>query len=61
MRYWVSILSFFILGCQLIDPIVVPIDRTARDINASSTIYKDDQTHTKMGFESSGLIWKKEF
>ena len=54
-------MSLFILGCQVVDPIVVPIDKTLRDINQSSTLYEDNTTHTKMGFGSNGLIWKKEF
>jgi hypothetical protein len=53
--------SFFILGCQVADPIVVPINNTAKNINSSSTLYKDDSTHTKVGLNSDGLVWKREF
>jgi len=61
MKYIFVIMSLFILGCQVVDPIVVPIDKTLRDINQSSTLYEDNTTHTKMGFGSNGLVWKKEF
>jgi len=61
MRYLVSMLSFFILGCQLIDPIVVPIDRTARNVNTSSSLYTDKKNNTKVGFKHQSLVWEKKF
>ena len=61
MKYLLLIVSFFTLGCQMIDPVVVPIHKTFRDINSSSTLYENNSTHTKLGFQQEGLVWKKEF
>ena len=59
MKYCLLVASFFILGCQAIDPVVVPIDTTARAINKSSTVYDNNTTH--IDIESSGVVWRKEF
>jgi len=61
MKYLYIAISFLFIGCQSVDPIVVPIDQTIRDINHSSTLYENNTTHTKMGFESNALVWRKEF
>ena len=61
MKYILVLILLFIFGCQAVDPIVVPMDKTLRDINNSSTLYENNTTHTKMGFESNHLVWRKKF
>lgn len=61
MKYTMLMVSFFILGCQVADPIVVPINNTAKNISASSTLYENNTSHTKVGLDSDGLVLRKEF
>ena len=61
MKYLLWSVSIFLIGCQVIDPIVVPIDRAVRDVNSSSTLYEDNTSHTKVGFQHNGLVWEKKF
>jgi hypothetical protein len=61
MRLCLVILSFFLLGCQVVDTIAVPINNTANNLSNSSNLYEDNQTNTSLHMGKSGLVLEKEF
>jgi len=61
MRFWLVILSFFLLGCQVVDSVAVPINDTANKLSNSSSLYEDNQTNTSLHMSKRGLVLEKEF